>query len=106
MATLNNGDKFLVNDGTETNTVTFAELKKGKDSTLLNDSDLFLINDGTKTETIRWDKLQEEIGAAPVIDSVTLIEDEPEGRFRFTNQSFTTTYVMAEDGRPPCVLRD
>ena len=72
MATLYNDDKFLVNDGTETNTVTFEEIKKGKSSTMLNDSDLFLVNDGTKTETVTWAQMQENAGTAPVIDSVTL----------------------------------
>ena len=37
---------------------------------------------------------------APVIDSVTLSEDDPTGK-RFTSESFTTTAVMAEDGLPP-----
>ena len=100
MATLYNDDKFLVNDGTETNTVTFEEIKKGKSSTMLNDSDLFLVNDGTKTETVTWAQMQEDAGTAPVIDSVTLAEDTPETKERFTNQFFTTTYVMAEDGKP------
>ena len=98
--TLNDGDLFLVNDGTETNTVTFQELKKGKDSAMLNDSDLFLVNDGTKTETVTWKQIQEDAGTAPVIDSVTLAEDTPGTRERFTNQSFTSTIVMAEDGAP------
>ena len=37
---------------------------------------------------------------APVIDSVTLSEDDPTGK-RFTSESFTTTAVMVEDGLPP-----
>ena len=100
MATLYNDDKFLVNDGTETTTVTFEEIKKGPSSTMLNDTDKFLVNDGTKTETVTWAQMQAEAGTAPVIDLVTLMEDEPETKDRFTNQSFTTIYLMTDDGRP------
>ena len=100
MATLYNDDKFLVNDGTETKTTTWKEMKLGKSSTALNDSDLFLVNDGTKTETVTWLQVKGEAGTAPVIDSVTLAEDTPDTKQRFTNQSFTTTYVMEEDGVP------
>ena len=56
---LNDTDKFLVNDGTQTETVTFAQYKDG---TVLNDTDKFLVNDGTKTETVTWATLKEEGG--------------------------------------------
>ena len=39
----NNNDRLLVNDGSKTETITFAQFKDG---TVLNDSDKFLINDG------------------------------------------------------------
>ena len=100
MTALNPSDEFLVNDGTETKTTTWQEMKLGKSSTALNDGDLFLVNDGTKTETVTWLQVKQEAGTAPVIDSVTLAEDTPDTKERFTNQAFTTTYVMAEDGKP------
>ena len=100
MTALNPSDKFLINDGTKTTTTTWKEMKLGKSSTALNDGDLFLVNDGTKTETVTWLQVKQEAGTAPVIDSVTLAEDTPDTKQRFTNQSFTTTYVMEEDGVP------
>lgn len=94
---INDDDLLLINDGTETQTITFAQLKDGS---MLNDTDKFLVNDGTKTETITWDQLQQEIITPPEIDSVVLSEDEPESSKRFTNEAFTTTIVMADDGTP------
>lgn len=99
---LNPNDLFLVNDGTETKTVTFEEINKGKNSTMLNNTDRFLVNDGTKTETVTWAQMISDAGTPPVVDTVTLTEDSPGGD-RFTNKSFTTTYTMAEDGNPPSI---
>ncbi len=68
---------------------------------MLNPTDKLLVNDGTITETITLDEfLNEVITAPPVISTVNLSEDDPSGD-RFTNQSFTTTVVMSEDGKPP-----
>ena len=106
MSLLKNEDLFLVNQDDNTYTVSYEEMKKGTDSTMLNDDDKFLINrtDGVSGDvsihTVTWGQLQADAGTPPVIDSVTLVEDAPETRDRFTNQSFTTTYVMAEDGKP------
>ena len=54
----NNNDRLLVNDGSKTETITFAQFKDG---TVLNDSDKFLINDGTTTETITWAQLKSKL---------------------------------------------
>ena len=40
---LSDTDKFLVNNGTKSETITYAQFKDGS---MLNDTDLFLINDG------------------------------------------------------------
>ena len=93
------GDQFLVNDGTSTSTVTWEEMKKGEDSTMLNDSDKFLVNDGTKTETITWGEMRTTAGTPPVIGAVKLSEVTP-GGVRFTAQNFKTTVTMTEDGNP------
>jgi len=88
---LNDTDKFLVNDGTKTETVTFAQYKEGN---VLNDTDKFLVNDGTKTETVTWATLKSEGGGAidaPVLDSVALAQDAPIDSNRYTGKSFTTT---------------
>jgi len=59
-----------------------------------------LVNDGTETNTVTWAQMPADAGTAPVIAYVTLAEDTPETAERFTNQSFTSTIVMAEDGKP------
>ena len=94
---INDDDLLLINDGTETQTITFAQLKDGS---MLNDTDKFLVNDGTKTETITWAQFQQEIITPPEIGDVVLSEDNPETSTRFTNEAFTTTIVMADDGTP------
>ena len=94
---INDDDLLLINDGTETQTITFAQLKDGS---MLNDTDKFLVNDGTKTETLTWAQFQQEIITPPEIGSVVLSEDEPENSHRFTNEAFTTTIVMADEGTP------
>ena len=91
---LNDYDKFLVNDGTTTETISLSLLRT---NTAINDSDLFLINDGTKTETVTWGEIQNFANPSPIITSVTLAPDDYTGP-RFTNQSFTTTVVMQNDG--------
>ena len=46
-----------------------------------------------------WTPIGGETGRPPVIGSVTLSEDDETGT-RFTDQSFTTAVVMADDGDP------
>ena len=55
---VNDNDKLLVNDGSKTKTITYAQFKDG---TVLNDYDKFLINDGNKTETVTWAQLQGDL---------------------------------------------
>ncbi len=94
---LNDDDLLLVNDGTSTQTITIEQLTNEEN---ISDFDEFLINDGTKTETTTWEEIKNSARKSPVISTVTLSEDDPTGN-RFTNQSFTTTVVMSEDGKPP-----
>ena len=89
---LNDYDKFLVNNGTATETISLSLLK---DDRSINDSDLFLINDGTETETATWGEIQNSRN--PIITAVILTSDDSEVS-RFTNESFTTTVVMQNDG--------
>ena len=67
----NNNDRLLVNDGSKTETITFAQFKDG---TVLNDSDKFLINDGTTTETITWAQLKSEVGPSGVVNTPTVLK--------------------------------
>ena len=69
--TLSDSDRLLVNDGSETNTITFAQFKDG---TVLNPTDLFLVNDGTKTETISWEKIEEELGPKGEVVTPTVLK--------------------------------
>ena len=69
--TLSDSDRLLVNDGSETNTITFAQFKDGS---VLNPTDLFLVNDGVKTETISWEKIEEELGPKGVVNTPTVLK--------------------------------
>lgn len=97
---LNDNDKFLINDGTTTETITLAQLKDGS---MINDTDMFLINDGTTTEKVSYAELKAEIGGgsgtAPVIQSVALSKSDP-GSSGFTNRSFNIVTTMQEEGSP------
>ena len=64
-------DKLLVNNGTKTETITFAQFKDG---TVLNDTDKFLINDGTKTETVTWAEIEDELGPKGVVNTPTVLK--------------------------------
>ena len=70
---LNDSDKLLVNDGSKTETITFANFKNG---TMLNDSDKFLVNDGSKTETITWAEIQDELGPNGVVNTPTVLKPD------------------------------
>ena len=69
--TLSDSDRLLVNDGSETNTITFAQFKDGS---VLNPTDLFLVNDGTKTETISWEQIEDELGPKGVVNTPTVLK--------------------------------
>ena len=71
MMPVNDTDKLLVNDGSKTETITFAQFKDG---TVLNDSDKFLINDGTKTETVTWAQIEDELGPKGVVNTPTVLK--------------------------------
>ena len=64
-------NKLLVNDGSKTETITFAQFKDG---TVLNDSDKFLINNGTKTETVTWAEIEKELGPKGVVVQPTVLK--------------------------------
>ena len=68
---LNDSDRFVINDGTVSQTITFAEFKDG---TVLNDSDKFLVNDGVKTETITWLEIQDELGPKGTVNTPTVLK--------------------------------
>ena len=95
---VNDADKLLVNDGSATETITFAQLKDGN---VLNDTDKFLVNDGTKTETVSWNEIKEEIGVTspPELVDVVLAQDGDVDANRFTSKEYTAT-VTAEGGAP------
>ena len=65
---INDSDLLLINNGTSSETITFAQLKDG---TVLNGSDL-LSSTTAPNETIQWSELKDEVGpSAPVIPSPT-----------------------------------
>ena len=68
---LNDSDRFVINDGTDLNTITFAQFKDG---TVLNPTDLFLVNDGIKTETISWEEIEDELGPKGVVVQPTVVK--------------------------------
>ena len=68
---INDTDRLLVNDGSKTETITFAQFKDG---TVLNDSDKFLINDGSKTETITWAEIEDELGPNGVVNTPSVLK--------------------------------
>ena len=68
---VNDTDRFLVNNGTKTETITFAQFQDG---TVLNDTDRFLINDGTKTETVTWANIQDELGPKGIVNQPTVVK--------------------------------
>ena len=68
---INDTDKLLVNDGSKTETITFAQFK---DKAVLNDTDKFLINDGTKTETITWAEIEDSLGPNGVVNTPTVLK--------------------------------
>ena len=68
---INDTDKLLVNDGSKTETITFAQFKDGA---VLNDSDKFLINDGTKTETITWAEIEDSLGPKGIVNTPIVLK--------------------------------
>ena len=68
---INDTDQLLVNDGSKTETITFAQLRDG---TVFNDTDKFLINDGTKTETVTWAEIEEELGPKGTVDTPIVLK--------------------------------
>ena len=74
---IDDNNKLLVNDGSKTETITFAQFKDG---TVLNDYDKFLINDGNKTETVTWAQLQGDLNpTGRVIQPLVLKPDDGAG---------------------------
>ena len=70
---INDSDKLLINDGSKTETITFAQFKDGN---VLNDSDKFLINNGTKTETITWAEIEDEIGPNGIVNTPVVLKPD------------------------------
>ena len=68
---VNDTDKLLVNNGSKTETITFAQFKDGS---VLNPTDLFLVNDGTKTETISWEQIEDELGPKGIVNAPTVLK--------------------------------
>ena len=93
--TLSDSDRLLVNDGSETNTITFAQFKDGS---VLNPTDLFLVNDGTKTETISWEQIEDELGPKGVVNTPTVLKPKDgagSGDERFLKQTQSSTSKAA-----------
>ena len=96
-------DELLVNQGEESYSIQVDTLKtEMANYNKLQATDLLLVNRGTDSYSVEIDTLKEEIAqdVPPVIESVVLSEDDPNGN-RFTDQSFTTNVTMGEDGNPP-----
>ena len=87
-------DKFLVNRSGSSYHVEQQDLMAQ-----LEDDDLLLVNRNSKSYKITGAEFKGSLSSSPVIQSVTLTEDDPDGD-RFTSQDFTTTAVMLDNGNP------
>ena len=87
-------DKFLVNRSGSSYNVDQQDLMAQ-----LEDDDLLLVNRNSKSYKITGAEFKGSLSSPPIIQSVTLTEDDPEGA-RFTSQDFTTTAVMLDNGNP------
>ena len=87
-------DKFLVNRSGSSYHVDQQDLMAQ-----LEDDDLLLVNRNFKSYKITGAEFKGSLSSPPIIQSVTLTEDDPEGA-RFTSQDFTTTAVMLDNGNP------
>ena len=92
--TVNPTDKFLVNRSGSSYHVEQQNLMAQ-----LEDDDLLLVNRNSKSYKITGAEFKGSLSSPPVIQSVTLTEDDPDGD-RFTSQDFTTTAVMLDNGNP------
>ena len=115
MAKLVDTDVLLVNRANTTYQMTFLELQRsvvdkvrggilisGEPLPAFNDNDLFLVNRGDVTHTIRFDQLKDSIVIAvpPVLNNVSLVENNPGVSPRFTDQEFTASSYLSNDGIP------
>ena len=115
MAKLVDTDVLLVNRANTTYQMTFLELQRsvvdkvrggilisGEPLPAFNDNDLFLVNRGDVTHTIRFDQLKDsiEIQVPPVLNNVSLVENNPGVSPRFTDQEFTASSYLSNDGIP------
>ena len=87
-------DKFLVNRSGSSYHVDQQDLMAQ-----LEDDDLLLVNRNSKSYKITGAEFKDSLSSPPIIQSVTLTEDDPAGA-RFTSQDFTTTAVMLDNGTP------
>ena len=92
--TVNPTDKFLVNRSGSSYHVEQQDLMAQ-----LEDDDLLLVNRNSKSYKITGAEFKGSLSSPPVIQSVTLTEDDSDGA-RFTSQDFTTTAVMLDNGNP------
>ena len=92
--TVNPTDKFLVNRSGSSYHVEQQDLMAQ-----LEDDDLLLVNRNSKSYKITGAEFKGSLSSPPVIQSVTLTEDDSDGA-RFTSQDFTTTAVMVDNGNP------
>ena len=92
--TVNPTDKFLVNRSGSSYHVEQQDLMAQ-----LEDDDLLLVNRNSKSYKITGAEFKGSLSSPPIIQSVTLTEDDPDGA-RFTSQDFTTTAVMLDNGNP------
>ena len=91
---VNDTDKLLVNDGSKTETVTFAQFKEGS---MLNDTDKFLINDGSKTETVTWSDIQDELGPKGEVAKPTVLKPK-DGAGSGEERALQTDEIIAVEG--------
>ena len=92
--TVNPTDKFLVNRSGSSYNVEQQNLMAQ-----LQDDDLLLVNRSNKSYKITGAEFKGSLSSPPIIQSVTLTEDDSDGD-RFTSQDFITTAVMLDNGNP------
>ena len=118
MATLQNTDKILVNRADETYSITFAELRNSVVTTTntyrqqvkdlmraaddVKDDDLFLVERAGDPYKVTYKEIVDSVKppAPPVISNVSLVENNPGALPRFTDQEFTTTVTLSDQGEP------
>ena len=95
-------DIILINRAGKSYQVSSLELRDSvtSDNPIVKDDDLLLLNRGNKSYKTTFLDLKNSIKRPPEIGSIVLRADTPDSDNRFTNEDFTATIDMDDDGVP------